>query len=234
VRAAADTLGCGFVALSVSCAPGPNLEARARAARFAAMPDDVATGHTADDQAETVLLNLMRGSGSSGAGAMRRGLRHPILGLRRSETEAVVAAAGLAVVEDPSNTDPTIRRNRSDTSSSRSWGDRARDVIPLLARFADLARDEGDLLNALASEVDATSVAALRAAPTTIRRRVLRRLVTESTGSPYPPDRATVERAMAVVDGDVTGCELSDGYLLRRSAGRLSVVGPPDRTGGVR
>ena len=87
------------------CGPGPNLEARARAARFAVLPEAVATGHTMDDQAETILLNLLRGSGADGLAGMEPGYRHPLLGLRRHETHAVCAAMGLAPVHDASNDD---------------------------------------------------------------------------------------------------------------------------------
>ena len=88
VASAANRLGVRFVALSVDCAPGANLEARARAARYAALPRGVATGHTADDQAETILLNLMRGAGLDGLSGMAVGPAHPILALRRVETRA--------------------------------------------------------------------------------------------------------------------------------------------------
>ncbi len=100
VENAAALVGAKFVAEKVSVAAGPNLEARARAARFAVLPEAVATGHTMDDQAETILLNLLRGSGADGLAGMEPGYRHPLLGLRRHETHAVCAAIGLTPVHD--------------------------------------------------------------------------------------------------------------------------------------
>ena len=235
VRGAAERLGCGFVALTVSCGPGPNLEARASEARFAALPEGVATGHTADDQAETVLLNLMRGAGGSGAGAMQPGRRHPILALRRSETAALVAESGLEAVDDPSNRDPAIRRNRVRHELLPLMAAIAeRDVVPLVNRFAELVAGDAAVVDLLAGELDPTEVATLRAVPLAVRRGALRRFVQSATGSGYPPDRATVERALQVVDGAVTASEIGHGYLLRRTAGRLRIVAPTERTGDVR
>ena len=79
VQANALRLNAAFRAERVDVQDGPNLEARAREVRYAVLPEDVLTGHTADDQAETVLVNLLRGASTSGLAAMRPGHRHPIL-----------------------------------------------------------------------------------------------------------------------------------------------------------
>ena len=71
VRSAAQSVGADFQALTVSVGRGSNLEARARQARYQALPSDVFTGHTADDQAETVLLNILRGAGLDGLAGIR-------------------------------------------------------------------------------------------------------------------------------------------------------------------
>ncbi len=76
-----------------------------RAARYAALPRGALTGHTADDQAETVLLNLLRGAGLDGLRGMSPTNR-PLLGLRRSETRAVCVALDLEVVDDPEQRRP--------------------------------------------------------------------------------------------------------------------------------
>ncbi|MGI8492045.1 MAG: ATP-binding protein, partial [Acidimicrobiales bacterium] len=71
VAGAAWCWGAAFEALSLRVDPGPNLEARARRARYEALPAGVLTGHTADDQAETVLLNVLRGAALDGLAGMR-------------------------------------------------------------------------------------------------------------------------------------------------------------------
>ena len=88
-RAIANHFEAGFELRRVRVDPGPNLEARARAARYEALPGDVLVGHTADDRAETVLFNVGRGGGLAGAAAPHAGVGRPLLGLRRSETHAL-------------------------------------------------------------------------------------------------------------------------------------------------
>ena len=227
VEAATKALGCRFVPLSVECELGPNLEARARAARFAALPAGVATGHTADDRAETVLINLLRGAGPDGVVGMRPGPSHPILALRRSETESVCAAVGLEPLADPTNTDPAFVRNRVRHELLPLMAAIAgRDPVPLLVRFAEVASDDVALLEHLAGAIDERSVAELGSAPLPLRRRALRRLVREARATPYAPDLATVARMLAVVDGSARGCDIGGGVHLRRSAGRLFVEPP--------
>ena len=235
VEAAAKVLGAAFVALSVQCELGPNLEARARAARFAAMPAGVATGHTADDRAETVLINLLRGAGPDGVVGMHPGLSHPILGLRRFETAAICAAAGLEPIVDPTNRDPAFVRNRVRHELLPLMAAIAgRDPVPLLVRFAEVASEDVALLERLAQPIDEHSVAELRSAPLPLRRRALRRLVREARATPYAPDLATIARMLAVVDGSARGCDVGGGVRVRRSAGQLIVDQPTEGGGTVR
>ena len=118
VRSAAEAVCAQFQAVTVEVGHGPNLEARARQARYQALPDDVLTGHTADDQAETILLNILRGAGIDGLTGIRptggpsQHVGHPLLAIRRSETEAVCQLMGWTPVSDPSNNDHSLLRNR--------------------------------------------------------------------------------------------------------------------------
>ena len=215
VRAAAEKLGAAFRAEKVDVAPGPNLEARARAARYAVLPPDVLTGHTADDQAETVLLNLLRGAGLDGLAGMRTG-RHPILALRRSETEAVCRAEALIPVADPTNADPAHRRNRVRHELLPLLAEIAqRDPVPILARQAALLRDDADALDAMAAALDPTDAPALAAAPPALARRAVRRWLTD--GQAHPPDAATVERVLAVARNQAKAADVGQGRRVART-----------------
>jgi len=219
--AIAEQLGARFQLQVADLDDGPNLEARARSARRSLLPDDAMTGHTADDQAETLLLALLRGSGATGLAAMRPGPTHPILGLRRHETLAVCEKLGLSPLTDPSNVDPRFRRNRLRHEVVPLLDDVAeRDVAPLLARAADLVRDDDDLLESLAAGIVPTDVAALRDAPLPLARRALRRWLTIDG---YPPDAAAIERVLAVVRHEAAACEVGGGRRVSRSEGRLRV-----------
>lgn len=224
VADAAMRLRVDFVALSVECALGPNLEARARSARRAALPAEVATGHTADDQAETVLVNLMRGSGVDGLAGMHPGRRHPLLGLRRSETHRLVTALGFKIVSDPSNHDPAFQRNRIRHELLPMAQDVSRrDLVPVLARQAALLADDAALLDELARVLDPRDARQLALAPRPLARRAVRGWLRAMHPDRYPPSSAAVERVLAVARGEVVACQLPGGCRVRRSQGRLVV-----------
>jgi tRNA(Ile)-lysidine synthase len=118
----ATSLGIEFVARRVSVAPQGSVEARARAARYAAFaacldsPDSVLLlAHHRDDQAETVLLRLLQGRGLYGMPAARRlgagRVVRPLLGEPRSRLLEYARAAELTWIEDPANADPALDRN---------------------------------------------------------------------------------------------------------------------------
>jgi tRNA(Ile)-lysidine synthase len=181
-------------------------EAAARTARYEAL--DIAAarhgaravflGHTLDDQAETVLLGLARGSGArslAGMPAVIGHYRRPLLGIDRDTTRAACVALDLATWDDPHNADPAYTRARV-----------RHDVLPVLekalgpgiseslARTARLFRDDADALDAWADRVQAEltledgglDVGALAELPAAVRRRVLRRKAI-SVGSPPGP-----------------------------------------------
>jgi tRNA(Ile)-lysidine synthase len=213
----------------VEVAPGPNLEARARTARYAALPPGALTGHTADDQAETVLLNLVRGAGLDGLAGMAPE-RRPLRRLRRRETGALCAAVGLVPVVDPSNADPAIRRNRVRHELLPLLDDiAARDVAAVLARQADAARAEAALLDELAGGVDVRDARALAAAPVALARRAVRAWLRScGPGGPerHPPDAAAVERVLAVARGEAVACQVAGGWRVARRTGTLRLEPP--------
>lgn len=233
VAAAATRLGADFRALRVDLAPGGDIESRARAARRGVLPVGHATGHTADDRAETIVLNLLRGSGPDGLAALRAGPTHPIVGLRRADTLALCAAAGLEPVHDPSNLDPAFRRNRVRHEVLPLLAAVAeRDVVPLLCRLGDLAGADADHLDALAEAAvpDPTDARSVAAAPDVLAARAVRAWLRSPAiagdAEHHPVDLATLTRVLAVARGDATAVELPGGARVARTANRLRVERP--------
>jgi tRNA(Ile)-lysidine synthase len=122
-EAFARSLDVPFGRTRVALAPGGNLQARARAARWEALrtasarvgADRIATGHHADDRAETILMRILRGTGAHGLAAMpiRDGDRiRPMLKARRRDVDGHIARHGVPHSLDPSNRDPRFLRTR--------------------------------------------------------------------------------------------------------------------------
>jgi tRNA(Ile)-lysidine synthase len=196
-RAAEQARGLGAAAVEVAAVrvAGPGgPEAAARDARRRALIDaatrhgaaTVLLAHTLDDQAETVLLGLARGSGARSLAGMREreGLwRRPLLGLEAARTRAVCEQLGLGWWTDPHNADASFARVRARRhvlpELERQLGP---GVAAALARTADLLRDDADLLDAQAADLSRQATGAdgridvrvLAAAPAALRSRVLR------------------------------------------------------------
>ncbi len=159
------------------------VEAAAREARLAALADvglPVLLGHTLDDQAEQVLLGIVRGSGTRSLGAMasRRGpFVRPLLGIRRATTAAACTQWGLTPWQDPMNDDDAYMRVRIRHALAQLEAATGRDLAPNLARTAILARADADALDALArmpSEHPTLPLRALEGQPDAIRWRRIR------------------------------------------------------------
>ncbi len=220
VKEAADRFGASFRAETVTVDAGPDLENRCRQARRAVLGVEALTGHTMDDQAETLLINLMRGAGPEGLGAMKPGGPHPILNLRRSETHALCSDLGLKPVADPTNRDPRFVRNRVRNELLPLMAEISqRDPVPLLARATDNARDLTEGLADLAAEVDPTDARTLAALPNIVQRTALRQWLTDAHG--YRPSVAELARVLDVVHNRATGTELAGGRRVKRTGGIL-------------
>lgn len=175
------------VGVTVGSAGGP--EGAARAARYQALmatqADAVLVAHTMDDQAETVLLGLGRGSGARSLAGMAEAdgrLRRPLLSMRRADTERICTASGLTWWTDPHNSDPAFRRSRLRTEVLPLLEDvLGQGVAQALARTATQLQRDHLLLDRMADAVqNPDSVEVLAGLDPAIRSRVLRRRAIEN------------------------------------------------------
>jgi len=231
VRAASAIASRLGLAHSVVDAPGGGSETELRRSRLEAIEKScdpgewIVTGHTRDDQAETVLGNLVRGAGPAGlAGIPRR--RHPwarpLLGVTRERTRRVAGAAGLAFVDDPQNDDRSIRRNRLRheviPSLEADFNPALREA---LARTARLAASDDDVLAARARAVPIrrddgavlVPASALVTLPPAVAGRVVRRAL-RMVLDPYPGSSADVAAVLGAVSGP-TG-QIAGGFVAVR------------------
>lgn len=222
VQKASRRFEAAFRPKAVHLVAGPDLEARARAARKQVVGPDALTGHTLDDQAETLLINLLRGTGVAGLGAMEPGGIHPILALRRAETVKLCGLAGLDPVLDPSNDDPRFVRNRVRHELLPLMADISqRDIAPLLSRTSERARQLDQALSELSEDLDPTNVSQLSQAPRALAAQALRRWLRTPNG--HPPSQAELARVFDVVEMRAVSCQLSGGRQVKRTQGVLRV-----------
>ena len=229
-------LPADVVAVRVGDEGGP--EAAARTARRRALLQAVGGGvvllaHTLDDQAETVLLGLGRGSGPRSHAGMRvvddPWLR-PFLTLRRTDTEAICRAHDVEPWTDPHNTDPRYRRVRVRHEALPVLEDvLGGGVAEALARTADLVRDDADLLDAMAADLLTDDVEVLGRLGPALRSRVLRRLAIDAgarAGELSARHVRELDRLVVDWHGQ-TRVELPGGVHATRSGARLVLAPRP-------
>ena len=239
-------------------AEGLSLEEAGRRQRYAFLDqvaarvgaEFIALGHHADDQAETVILRLLRGSGSTGLGAMEivregRYLR-PLLGVRRAEIEQYARQRDLRYREDPSNRDPRFLRNRVRGELMPLLKSYNPNIAEVLNRTAALLKAEDDLLAELTQEaldtvvcercddkvaLDGTRLLAYHIA---VQRRVLRAVLQGLAAADGPFDFARVEQVrgwigagdkrLRVLGAGLRGQGCGTRYICVAGRGRRSCV----------
>ncbi|HOW96152.1 MAG TPA: tRNA lysidine(34) synthetase TilS [Kiritimatiellia bacterium] len=247
VRALARRLRAGFVlgradVPGLSRKKGISIEMAAREARYdflaraarRAGADAIATAHTADDQAETVLLRLARGTGPQGLAGIPYRSEHggvpvirPMLDATRAQVEAFLKRRGLGWREDSTNRNPEHLRNRV-----------RHEIIPLLearlnpclrealCRLASLAGEENRWMEQEAARLAFDGfVAQLAGLPVPLARRALRAWLSKTGVPPESLDFEAIERVRALAEGRRGGgsAPLPGGWRVTREAGALRI-----------
>ena len=243
---AADAAGLVARVATVDLAPGPALEARARAARYAALLQIKAqqglawliTAHTASDQAETVVMRLSRGSSMTGVGAVRTtradGVARPLLFASRDDIEAYLKALGASWVHDAMNDDPRFQRVKVRQTVLPVIEAAAPGATRAMARFAELASEDDELLNrhaaaALARIRWADDGSLDRVALCTLERPIARRVVALFlTAHDLELDSELVAEVLLAA-AQQRDTALPNDQVLRCAHGRVWVVPAPAR-----
>ncbi|OGW67977.1 MAG: tRNA lysidine(34) synthetase TilS [Nitrospirae bacterium RIFCSPLOWO2_01_FULL_62_17] len=234
---------------------GTSLQARARDARYAALQrtaaargaSKIALGHTADDQAETLVMWMLRGSGAAGLGGIRPvrdGLYvRPLLDVSRTEVLAYLKAKGRAFRTDSSNARPVYLRNRIRHELVPLLKQFNPSVVDALTRQAAIVRDEDLCLEQWTSEWVARHVhpdedrslavprAALLELPVALQRRVIRRVMQQAAGGPYGSTFGSAEAVLEKIVRGRSGSSLAlRGARVARGYDRIS-FSPGSETG---
>lgn len=249
-RTFAGNLGVAYETSTVAVAlkPENGLEADARRVRYDAFAGIVRSGdcllsaHHEDDQAETLLLNLMRGSGPAGLAGIglqqsfsRGRLLRPLLGVSREAIEAYAKRHRLEWIDDPSNEDSRFDRNFLRNEVMPKLASRWPAVSNRLRRSAELVGESSELLNDLA-DIDLAvlgtrqrlSVSRLQALSAARQRNVLRRAVRLCGLPPLPSTRAyQIISEMLPARADAQPLVTWDGACVRRYRDNLFVMASP-------
>ena len=224
----------------VTVGSGSGPEADARAARYKVLDHeavergaDLVLGHTLDDQAETVLLGLARGSGPRSLAGMsiRSGNRlRPLLGIRQVRTRAACGELGLDFWDDPHNADPRFTRSRlRDRVMPVLESELGPGIAEALARTAELLRADADFLDRLAGDLLAASrrgkdldCGPLSQADPAVRTRAIKVWLTESGAKETPYERVRAVESLITEWHGQERIDLQGVTVVRTSEGRLT------------
>lgn len=224
-QAIATRLGISLEVRQVTVERGPSPEEMARNARydvFTRSPSPLLTAHTRDDTVETVLINLIRGTGMAGLAGIPPFrppcIYRPMLEVTRSETRELASLAGLPFRDDPMNEDPDLTRNRVRKEILPLMRELNPGVDGAIARAAYALRRDSEYLEEQAAAISsrALPVSVVTTAPRALGDRLLRRALDES-GIGATSDR--IERMRSVASGETERQDLAGGLsVVRRGA----------------
>lgn len=229
-REIADTLGVPLDIQRVVVGDGPSPEDQARVARYEALTrarGPILTGHTRDDSLETMLINLIRGTGPSGLLGIPRfrppHIHRPMLEVTRSETREMATLAGLAFVDDPMNQDSSLTRTRVRLEVMPLLREINPRVEAALARTAATLGRDAEYLDRQTPRFDdsqAVPASVVLSLPRALADRVLHDVL-ERSGVDPTADR--IERMRAVAQGQSDRQDLADGRVVVRRGAMLVI-----------
>lgn len=239
-QAIADQLRLAIEIVRVEVEEGPSPEAMAREVRYPALAGSLAEGenmllaHTRNDQAETVLLNLIRGAGIRGLSGMpyhrQPRMYRPFLDVTRDETREFASLCGLPFVDDPTNSDISIRRNRVRLELIPRMEELNPNIVATLARTAEHLRQDSEYLDGV-SQIplleDEESVFVATGVLLALDRPIRSRVIAGLVGSVRESDgisSAELARVEEVLDDSSVAAELEGGVSVNKR-GPYLVVG---------
>jgi tRNA(Ile)-lysidine synthase len=241
-QAIADQLGIDLEVQRVEMPEGASPEGGARDVRLEALAETaggarVVTGHHADDAAETVLVNILRGAGVTGLTGIpqnREPFVRPLLPFRRAELRSLAEHLHLPFVDDPSNDDVTLLRNRIRHELLPELSRRFdRDVAPVMVRTASQLAAVDELLEGITPPVtlieDEGAVLVAKAPLTTAAGALsgrMARVALRHANPPYAGTSREVEAVLAVARGEVDRADLSSGWIVEGEGPHVAIHQP--------
>jgi tRNA(Ile)-lysidine synthase len=238
--AIAEMLDMACDVVSVDLSEGPSPEAMAREARYRALEQAVASnesvllGHTRNDQAETVLLNLIRGAGLRGLSGMpyqrTSQMYRPVLDVTRGETRELATLGGLPFVDDPTNTDTSLRRNFVRLELVPRMEELNPNLVDSLARTAEHLRGDSELLDHLHPApigIDGGNARVATGILLTLELPLRARAIAALVGFFRASDAMTtaeLARVEEVLNGTSAGAELEGGLTVVKRGAYLVVA----------